>query len=152
MSLEKVKDYFKKYNKDKSIIELNSSTKTVSDAAKSLGTTEDEIAKTLSFSIPNPILIVVSGESRIDNKKFKEVFSTKAKMINYDEVEEIIGHAPGGVCPFAIKDNVEVYLDISLKKHKYVYPACGSGNSAIKLDIKELEKYSNYIKWIDVCK
>ncbi len=152
MSLEKVKDYFKKYNKDKSIIELNSSTKTVSDAAKSLGTTEDEIAKTLSFSIPNPILIVVSGESRIDNKKFKEVFSTKAKMINYDEVEEIIGHAPGGVCPFAIKDNVEVYLDISLKKHKYVYPACGSGNSAIKLSINELEKYSNYIKWIDVCK
>ena len=73
-------------------------------------------------------------------------------MINYDEVEEIIGHAPGGVCPFAIKDNVEVYLDISLKKHKYVYPACGSGNSAIKLSINELEKYSNYIKWIDVCK
>lgn len=152
MSLNKVKKYFKEFDMDKKIIELETSSATVKDAAISLNTTEDEIAKTLSFQIPEPILIVVSGESRIDNKKYKEEFKTKANMIKFDQVEEIIGHAPGGVCPFAIKDNVKVYLDISLKKHKYVYPACGSGNSAIKLSIKELEKYSNYVKWIDVCK
>jgi len=152
VSLNKVKKYFKEFDMDKKIIELETSSATVKDAAISLNTTEDEIAKTLSFQIPEPILIVVSGESRIDNKKYKEEFKTKANMIKFDQVEEIIGHAPGGVCPFAIKDNVKVYLDISLKKHKYVYPACGSGNSAIKLSIKELEKYSNYVKWIDVCK
>ncbi len=152
MSLNNVKEFFKKYKMDKKIIELESSSATVKDAAVSLNTTEDEIAKTLSFQIPEPILIVVSGESRIDNKKYKEEFKTKANMIKFDQVEEIIGHAPGGVCPFAIKDNIKVYLDVSLKKHKYVYPACGSGNSAIKLSIEELEKYSNYTKWIDVCK
>ncbi len=152
MSLDNVKKYFKKFNMEDKIIELTSSSATVEEAAKSLNTTEDEIAKTLSFITPDPILIVVSGEARIDNKKFKEEFHTKAKMIPYDDVEEIIGHSPGGVCPFAIKDNVKVYLDNSLKKHEYVYPACGSGNSAIKLGIKELEKYSNYLEWIDVCK
>ncbi len=152
MSLNNVKEFFKKYKMDKKIIELESSSATVKEAAISLNTTEDEIAKTLSFQIPEPILIVVSGESRIDNQKYKEEFKTKANMIKYDEVEELIGHAPGGVCPFAIKDNIKVYLDVSLKKHKYVYPACGSGNSAIKLSIEELEKYSNYVKWIDVCK
>ena len=152
MSLNNVKEFFKKYKMDKKIIELESSSATVKDAAVSLNTTEDEIAKTLSFQIPEPILIVVSGESRIDNKKYKEEFKTKANMIKFDQVEEIIGHAPGGVCPFAIKDNIKVYLDVSLKKHKYVYPACGSSNSAIKLSIEELEKYSNYTKWIDVCK
>lgn len=152
MSLDNVKKYFKKFNMEDKIIELTSSSATVEEAAKSLNTTEDEIAKTLSFITPDPILIVVSGEARIDNKKFKEEFHTKAKMIPYDDVEEIIGHSPGGVCPFAIKDNVKVYLDNSLKKHEYVYPACGSGNSAIKLSIKELEKYSNYLEWIDVCK
>ena len=152
MSLNNVKKYFKEYNMEDKIIELTTSSATVEDAANSLGTTQDEIAKTLSFITPDPILIVVSGEARIDNKKFKEEFHTKAKMIPYEEVNDIIGHSPGGVCPFAIKENVKVYLDISLKKHEYVYPACGSGNSAIRLSIEELEKYSNYLKWIDVCK
>lgn len=152
MSLNNVKKYFKEYNMEDKIIELTTSSATVEDAANSLGTTQDEIAKTLSFITPDPILIVVSGEARIDNKKFKEEFHTKAKMIPYEEVNDIIGHSPGGVCPFAIKENVKVYLDVSLKKHEYVYPACGSGNSAIKLSIEELEKYSNYLKWIDVCK
>ncbi len=152
MSLSNVKKYFKKFNIDNRIIELETSSATVKEAANSLGTTEDEIAKTLSFLLPEPILIVVSGTSRIDNQKYKAKFNTKARMVPFDEVEEIIGHAPGGVCPFAIKENVKVYLDVSLKKHKYVFPATGSANSAIKLSIPELEKYSNYIEWIDVCK
>jgi len=153
MSIEKVRDYFKKYKKEKEIIELKESSATVADAAKALKTTEGEIAKTLSFLVDNkPILIVVEGTAKISNSLFKNYFHEKAHMIPFDDVEKYIGHAPGGVCPFAINDGVVVYLDESLKVHEYVYPACGSGNSAIKLSISELEKYSNYKEWIDVCK
>ena len=153
MSLNKVKEYFKKYNIDNRIIELPTSSATVKEAAESLNTEECRIAKTLSFLVEDkPILIVTSGDTKIDNTKYKSIFHTKAKMIPAENVNSLIGHNIGGVCPFAINDNVTVYLDESLKRFETVYPACGSSNSAIELTIKELEKYSNYNCWIDVCK
>ncbi len=153
MAIEKVKAYFKKYNMEDRIIELPESSATVALAAKALGTEECRIAKTLSFLIDDKaILILTAGDARIDNAKYKEEFHIKAKMIPFDDVERIIGHAAGGVCPFAINEGIDVYLDNSLKKYDYLYPACGSGNSAIKLTIEEIEKYSNYKKWIDVTK
>lgn len=153
MSLEKAKAYLKKYNLDKNVLEFSESSATVSDAAKAIGCEEKEIGKTLSFLIGDePILVLVAGDSKIDNKKFKECFNIKAKMIPFDDVEKYIGHAPGGVCPFGIKDGVKVYLDESLKRMEIIYPACGSSKSAVKLTIKELEECSNYEKWVDVCK
>lgn len=153
MSLIKVKEYFKKYNMDKQIIELNESSATVAEAAHALHCLECEIAKSLSFKIDeNVIIIVTAGDAKIDNSKYKQEFNTKAKMLTFEEVEPLTGHEVGGVCPFALNDNVKVYLDESLKRFKYVYPACGSHNSAIKLTLEELEKYSNFEKWIDVCK
>lgn|SRR5574344_1508668 len=153
MSIIKVKDYFKKDNMDKRIIEFNESSATVPLAAKALNCTEGEIAKSLTFMVNNkPIMIIVAGDKRIDNAKYKLEFKEKAKMLKYDEVEPLIGHSVGGVCPFAINENVIVYLDESLKKYQIVYPACGSSNSAIPLSISELEKYSNYLKWVDVSK
>lgn len=153
MAINKVKEYFSKFNKEKDILEFNESSATVSEAAKRLNCNEKLIAKTLSFMVENkPILIVLAGNVKIDNSKFKEVFNTKAKMLTPIEVKEMIGHEVGGVCPFAINDGVDVYLDESLKKYEYVYPACGSDNSAIKLSISELEKYSNYKSYIDVGK
>lgn len=153
MSLYKAKNYLKKYNMEDKILEFDSSSATVKEAADVIGCTEGEIAKSLSFLIENnPILVMVAGDKKVDNHKYKEKFKQKAKMVPFDNVEKIIGHAAGGVCPFGINDNVKVYLDESLKEYNYVYPACGSSNSAIKLTIEELEKYSNYIEWIDVCK
>ena len=153
MSVEKVKDYFKKYNIEDRIIELANEIATVADAAKYLECDEDMIAKTLSFNVDGKtILIVASGNTRIDNAKYKQEFGTKARMLSYEEVEQRVGHKVGGVCPFAVNDDVEVYLDKSLKKHKHIYPACGSTNSAIKLSLEELEKYSNYKKWVDIGK
>lgn len=153
MSKEAVKEYFKKYGIENRIQELEESSATVELAAKALGCEPERIAKTLSFKVEDkPILIVVAGDAKIDNAKYKAKFNTKAKMLNIEEVEELIGHKVGGVCPFAIKENVKVYLDISLKRFDYVYPAAGSGNSAIKLSIEELEKYSNYCEWVDVSK
>lgn len=153
MSLERVKEYFKKYDIDKRIIELDNEIATVADAAKYLKCDEDMIAKTLSFNVNDKIILVVaSGNTRIDNAKYKQEFGIKAKMLSFEEVEDKVGHKVGGVCPFAIKNGVEVYLDISLKKHDFIYPACGSTNSAIKLSVEELEKYSNYKKWVDVGK
>lgn len=153
MAIEKVREYFKHYKIEDRIIELPDSTATVALAAASLGTEECRIAKTLSFIIEDkPILIVVAGDAKIDNSKYKGHFHIKAKMIPYEEVNNLIGHNPGGVCPFGINKEVTVYLDESLKRFDYVYPACGSSNSAIKLTIEELEKYSNYTSWIDVCK
>ena len=153
MAIEKVREYFKQYKIEDRIIELSDSTATVALAAASLGTKECRIAKTLSFIIEDkPILIVVAGDAKIDNSKYKGHFHIKAKMIPYEEVNNLIGHNPGGVCPFGINKEVIVYLDESLKRFDYVYPACGSSNSAIKLTIEELEKYSNYTSWIDVCK
>ncbi len=153
MAIELVKEYFKKYNMESKIIELPTSSATVKEAAESLGTEEALIAKTLSFIVEDkPILIVAAGDAKIDNAKYKGYFHTKAKMIPFEDVNNLIGHNPGGVCPFAINEGVTVYLDESLKRFEHVYPACGSSNSAIKLTIQELEKYSNYTTWIDVCK
>lgn len=153
MAIEKVKEYFKQYNIDQRIIELSTSSATVKEAAESLNTEECRIAKTLSFLVEDkPILIVTSGDSKIDNQKYKSNFHTKAKMIPAEDVNVLIGHNIGGVCPFAINGNVTVYLDESLKRFETIFPACGSSNSAIELTINELEKYSNYDSWIDVCK
>ncbi len=153
MSLIKVKEYLKKYNYDDKIMEFDLSTATVEEASRELKCTPGEIAKSLSFIVNDDVIvIVVKGDNKIDNHKFKETFHVKAKMIDRDSVEELTGHIPGGVCPFGLNDNVKVYLDISLKKYEYVYPACGSANSAIKLSIPELEKLSNYVKWVDVTK
>ena len=153
MSIEKVRDYFKKYNMEERIQEFEESSATVELAAKALKCEPKRIAKTLSFKINDkPILIVVAGDAKIDNSKYKAQFNKKAKMLTYDEVLDLIGHPVGGVCPFAINHGVEVYLDKSLKRFETVYPACGSANSAIELSIEELEKYSNYASWVDVCK
>lgn len=132
---------------------LDESSATVDLAAEAVGVEPDQIAKTLSFLVKDvPVLVLASGKARIDNHKFKEEFKTKAKMIHSDQVETLVGHAPGGVCPFGVKEGVQVYLDNSLKKHEVVYPAAGTGNSAVKLTVPELEKCSGYLKWIDVCK
>lgn len=153
MSLEKVKSYFKNFNMDKRIIVLDSSSATVELAAKALGVEEARIAKTLSFLVDeNPVLIVTAGDAKIDNKKYKEKFHTKAKMIPFDFVEKYIGHTPGGVCPFGVGENIEIYLDNSLKRFQTVFPAAGSSNSAIELNMSELEKYSNSKEWVDICK
>ena len=153
MSLIKVKEYLKKYNYDDKIMEFDLSTATVEEASRELKCTPGEIAKSLSFIVNDDVIVIVEkGDNKIDNHKFKETFHVKAKMIDRDSVEELTGHIPGGVCPFGLNDNVKVYLDISLKKYEYVYPACGSANSAIKLSIPELEKLSNYVKWVDVTK
>ena len=153
MSLEKAKKYLERYNLEDRIMEFTESSATVKEAAKAIGCKESEIAKTLSFLIEDkPILIVVAGDCKIDNGKYKQEFGKKAKMIPYEEVEKLIGYNVGGVCPFGINENVTVYLDNSLKKFDTIYPACGESNTAIKLTIEELEKTSNYKKWIDVCK
>jgi prolyl-tRNA editing enzyme YbaK/EbsC (Cys-tRNA(Pro) deacylase) len=153
MSLVKVKEYFKKYNIEDKIMEFNTSSATVSLAATTIGCTPNEIAKSLAFTVKaKSVIIVMAGDSKIDNAKYRKEFNTKARMIDKEQLNKLIGHEVGGICPFALNDNVLVYLDNSLKKFKYVYPACGSSNSAIKLSILELEKYSNYVKWIDVCK
>ena len=153
MSIEKVKAYFKRFNMEDKVIVLEQSSATVELAAKALGIEEARIAKTMSFLIDeNPILVVAAGDTKIDNKKYKEKFHTKAKMIPFDFVEKYIGHAAGGVCPFGLNEGVKVYLDDSLKTLQYVFPACGSSNSCIKLTIEELERYSHFIEWIDVCR
>ena len=153
MSLIKSKEYLKKYGLENKIMEFDVSSATVKEAAKAINCKEEEIVKTLSFIVNDiPILISVAGDSKIDNSKFKAEFQTKAKMIPFESVEELIGHAVGGVCPFGINENVDVYLDNSLKRFDIIYPACGSSSSAIKLTLEELEKTSNYKKWIDVCK
>lgn len=152
MSIEKVKEYFKQFNRENDILELEHSSATVELAAQALGVEPARIAKTLSFKTDNgAILVVTAGDKRINNKKFKQTFSLKAKMLTPDEVFEYTGHKIGGVCPFGLPDkNIKVYLDESLKRFKTVYPACGSGNSAIELSMNELEKYSNFTTWVDV--
>ncbi len=153
MSLEKAKNYLKKFGLEDRVMEFSVSSATVGEAAKAVGCEEKEISKTLSFIVDDkPILIVVAGDCKIDNSKYKAEFHKKAKMIPFDDVEKLIGHGVGGVCPFGINEGVDVYLDNSLKRFKVTYPACGSSNSAVKLSLEELEKTSNYRKWIDVCK
>jgi prolyl-tRNA editing enzyme YbaK/EbsC (Cys-tRNA(Pro) deacylase) len=153
MSIERVKEYFREYGIEDKVIELDESSATVELAAKALGTEGCRIAKTLSFMVNDAaILIVTAGDVKIDNKKYRDEYGVKAKMLAPDIVTELIGHAVGGVCPFAVNDCVKVYLDESLNRFQTVFPACGSGNSSIELTIAELEKYSYYTKWVDVCK
>lgn len=153
MAIDKVKAYFKDYGIDDRIQEFEVSSATVALAAQALNCEECRIAKTLSFHVNDKIiLIVAAGDAKIDNPKYKARFQCKAKMLSFDEAEPLIGHAVGGVCPFAVNEGVEVYLDASLKRFETVFPACGSSNSAIELTLDELEKYSNSLAWIDVCK
>lgn len=153
MSTAKVKEYLKKYNLENKILELKTSTATVEEAAKSLNCEEARIAKTLSFKLKDKvILLVTAGNVKSDNSKFKAEFKERAHMLDYDKVEEIVGHPVGGVCPFGINEGIEVYLDISLKNYVTVFPACGSPHTAIEITIEELEKVSNYKKWVDICK
>lgn len=153
MAIEKVREYFKTFGMEDRILEFDVSSATVDLAAQAVGCEPERIAKTLSFMLPDgPILIVAAGDAKIDNRKFKDQFHTKAKMLTPDEVVELVGHAIGGVCPFGINEGVTVYLDESLKRFETVFPACGSSNSAIELTIPDLEKYSGYSAWINVCK
>ncbi len=152
MSIEKVKEYLKKWNIEDKVLEFDVSSATVELAAMAVGCKPQRIAKTLAFKASDKsILIVTAGDAKIDNPKYKDKFKTKAKMLSRDELVENVGHDIGGVCPFGINDNIDVYLDESLKRFDTVFPACGSSNSAIELTIEELERYSNYKEWIDVC-
>lgn len=153
MAIDRVREHFAKYGIVDRVVEYEVSSATVELAAQAAGCEPCRIAKTLSFMVDgHAVLIVVSGDARIDNSKFKAQFKTKAKMLSPDEAEELIGHAVGGICPFGINEGVIVYLDESLKRFETVFPACGSSNSAIELTIPELEKYSGYASWVDVCK
>lgn len=153
MSIEKVRKYFNEKGIADRIREFDVSSATVSLAAEALHCEESRIAKTLSFHLGEKvILIVAAGDTKIDNAKYKAQFGAKAKMLSFDEAEDLIGHAVGGVCPFAVNDGVETYLDVSLKRFETVFPACGSSNSAIELSLGELEEYSMCKAWVDVCK
>lgn len=146
MAIEKVREYFKEFGIENRIQEFEVSSATVELAAEALQCEPCRIAKTLSFVVnENPILIVTAGDTKIDNSKYKEQFKSKAKMLKFDEVLETIGHDVGGVCPFGINENIDIYLDDSLKRFKTVFPACGSSNSAIELTIEEIEKYTPFI-------
>ena len=153
MAISTVREYLKSFNRENEIIELEQSTATVQLAALALGVEPEKIAKTLSFkSKEGAIVIVVAGDAKIDNKKFKTAFGLKAKMLSPEEVVEYTNHEIGGVCPFGItRDDVKIYLDESLKRFEAVFPACGSSNSAIKLTCSELETLCKYDSWVDVC-
>jgi len=153
MSIEKVRSYFASFDMEDRILEFPVSSATVELAAQALNTEPCRIAKTLSFAVQDrTVLVVTAGDAKVNSGKFKAFFGVKAKMLGREEAEEKIGHAVGGVCPFAVKDGVEVYLDASLKRFETVFPACGSSNSAIELTIPELEAYSRFTTWVDVCK
>ena len=153
MSIEKGRAYFRQFGMEDRVREFDVSSATVELAALALGVDGARIAKTLSFKKGDScILILAAGDARIDNHKFKDKFHMKAKMLAPDEVLTLVGHPVGGVCPFGINDGIDVYLDESLKRFETVFPAVGSGNSAIELNLDELYKYSNAIEWIDVCK
>ena len=153
MSLEKAKAYLESKGFLDHVIEMQDSTATVVMAAEALGVEPGMIAKTMSFlQGEKPVLILTEGNAKVDNRKYKDTFHVKAKMIPFDEVEKIIGHAPGGVCPFGINEGVDVYLDESLKKYDIVYPAAGNDHSAVKLTIPELEQIAGAAGWVNVCK
>ena len=153
MAIEKAKEHLKQYGLEDRVIELAESSATVQLAAQAVGCEMGEIAKTLSFLIGDEaILILAEGTARIDNHKFKEQFHAKAKMIPPEQVEQYVGHAPGGVCPFGAKPEVKVYLDESLRKYRIVYPAAGNDHSAVRLSIPELELTSGSQGWVNVCK
>jgi prolyl-tRNA editing enzyme YbaK/EbsC (Cys-tRNA(Pro) deacylase) len=153
MSIEKVKAYFEQHAMASRVLEFPVSSATVELAAAALGCEACRIAKTLSFSVNGtPTLIVAAGDAKIDNPRYKATFGTKARMLTPDEAITLIGHAVGGVCPFAVNEGVAVYLDESLRRFETVFPACGSANSAIELTIAELERYAAPVGWVDVCK
>lgn len=153
MSFEKAREYFKQWNMEDRIQEFEESSATVELAAQALNCETKRIAKTLSFMLDDKcILIVAAGDAKVDNAKYKQEFGTRAKMLNSDEAETVIGHAVGGICPFGVKDGISTYLDISLRRFNTVFPACGSSNSVIELSIEELVKCSNAVSWVDVCK
>lgn len=153
MSIEKVRNYLKEYGLEDRVMEFDQSSATVDLAAEALGVEGDRIAKTLSFQKEDGcVLVVAAGKHRIDNKKFKQTFSMKAKMLSADDALRLTGHAVGGVCPFALPEGTKVYLDESLKAYETVYPAAGSSNSAVRLSCEELFESSRAIDWVDVCK
>ncbi len=153
MAIEVVREYLKQWNADERIIEFPTSSATVELAAQAAGCEPARIAKTLSFLVnDHAVLIVAAGDVKVDNAKYKSLFHTKAKMLTAEQVTEMIGHAVGGVCPFGVKEGVEIYLDESLKRFQTVFPAAGSSNSAIEVTMEELETYSGSRNWVDVCK
>ena len=155
MSIERVRAYFRTLGREEDVLEFPVSSATVELAAQALGVIPARIAKTLSFLEKDgerALLLVAAGDARINNGKYKAKFGTKAKMLSADEVEQMVGHAVGGVCPFGINEGVKVYLDESLKRFETVFPACGSSNSAMEMTMEDLERYSGYEEWVDVCK
>lgn len=153
MSILRVREYFESAGMGERVLEFSVSSATVELAAAALGCEGKRIAKTLSFMVDGAaVLVVAAGDARIDNPKYKAQFGTKAKMLTPDEAETLVGHAVGGVCPFATNPGVRVYLDESLRRFETVFPACGSSNSAIELTVPELERHSSYIQWVDVCR
>ncbi len=153
MAIEKVREHLNRWNRDKNILEFEVSSATVELAAKALNVEPARIAKTISLKAgETAMLVVTAGDVKLDNAKFKSEFGFKARMLNPEEVLKFTGHSIGGVCPFGLKNDINVYLDISLKRFQTIFPACGSSNSAIELTCDELEEYSSSIKWVDVCK
>ena len=153
MAIEKVRAFFRQYGMEGRILESAQSSATVALAAKAFGTEERRIAKSLSFLLGDKaILVVAAGDAKVNNQKYRAQFGAKAKMLTPEQVHDMIGHDVGGVCPFAINENVDVYLDASLRRFTTVFPACGSSNSAIELTLEELETYSKSKAWVDVCK
>ena len=153
MAIAEVRAYFRQFGMEDRVLELEESSATVELAAQALGCEPGKIAKSLSFLVQEkPILILTAGDEKIDNKKYNARFGTKARMLTPEEALTLIGHPVGGVCPFAVREGVTVYLDVSLRRFETVFPACGSGSSAIELNMEELERYSNSVDWVDVCK
>lgn len=153
MSVEKVREYLKGYGVADRMREFTVSSATVELAAVAVGVEPARIAKTLSFKVDEtPVLVVAAGDAKVDNHKYKETFGCKAKMLTPQEAVELVGHAVGGVCPFAVKPGVKTCLDVSLQRFETVFPACGSDNSAIELTCEELYSISGAVAWVDVCK
>ena len=153
MAIEKVRAYFREQGMEERIREFDTSSATVDLAAAALGCEPQRFAKSLAFMADgHALLVVTAGDAKIDNSKYKAQFRTKARMLSPQEAETLTGHAVGGVCPFAVPKDVDIYLDVSLKRFETVFPACGSSSSAIELTIAELKRHSGYIEWVDVCK
>ena len=153
MGIANVKEFFKQYNMVENIMEFDQPSATVEQAANTIGVISARIAKTISLrNNDGALLIVTAGDTKIDNKKFRDEFGFKARMLSPDEVLQYTGHAIGGVCPFGLINDLDVYLDESMKRFESVFPACGSTNSAIELTCDEIEIYSKAVKWVDVCK
>jgi prolyl-tRNA editing enzyme YbaK/EbsC (Cys-tRNA(Pro) deacylase) len=153
MSIEAVREYLRRWTRDSDIIELAASTATVVEAASALGVIPARIAKSISLKREDrAMLVITAGDMKLDNRKYKEAFGLKAKMLTPEEALAMTGHAIGGVCPFGLPACVAVYLDVSLKRFDTVFPACGSGNSAIELTLDELNEYAQNTAWVDVCK